>query len=80
MDGAGRTRSSRAPLLVGLFCVLLTVAAWRTPGVVACLLVWLLGTSAGRSQLVWYALAGLAAYLGMRYYALDMDLMDKGVA
>ena len=80
VDGAGRTRSSRAPLLVGLFCVLLTVAAWRTPGVVACLLVWLLGTSAGRSQLVWYALAGLAAYLGMRYYALDMDLMDKGVA
>lgn len=80
MDSAGRTRSSRAPLLIGLFSVLLAAAAWRTPGVVACLLVWLLGTWAGRSQLVWYALAGLAAYLGMRYYALDMDLMDKGVA
>ena len=80
VDSAGRTRSSRAPLLIGLFSVLLAAAAWRTPGVVACLLVWLLGTSAGRSQLVWYALAGLAAYLGMRYYALDMDLMDKGVA
>lgn len=80
VDSAGRTRSSRAPLLIGLFSVLLAAAAWRTPGVVACLLVWLLGTWAGRSQLVWYALAGLAAYLGMRYYALDMDLMDKGVA
>ncbi len=80
VNSAGRTRSSRAPLLIGLFSVLLAAAAWRTPGVVACLLVWLLGTWAGRSQLVWYALAGLAAYLGMRYYALDMDLMDKGVA
>ena len=70
----------RAPYVLAVFCAVLAAAAWRTPGIVACLLVWLLGVWAGRSQLVWYGLAGLAAYLGMRYYALDMTLMHKGVA
>lgn len=67
------------PPIICVAVTLIALATWRMPGVLACLLVWLLGTWAGRAQLSWIALAGLTGYLTMQYYAQQTTLMQKGV-
>lgn len=61
-------------------CALLAAATTKVPGVPACVLVWTLGTWAGRAALRRLALLGLAAYLYMLYFSMSSTLMAKGVA
>ena len=55
-------------------------AAWQAPGIIACLLVWVLGVTAGRALLANLALCGLACYLLQLYYSLHTSLLGKGVS
>lgn len=61
-------------------CALIAAGAWRMPGILACLLAWVLGTASGRGGLRGLALAGLGGYLWMAYWSTATTLMDKGLA
>ena len=67
-------------LRLGSIIDLVALAAWQAPGVIACLLVWVVGMAAGRPVLGGLALAGLAWYLLQLYYSLQTSLLGKGVA
>lgn len=66
----------KAGLCVAIVCV--TVASWRAPGIVACLLVWALATATGRGLLRAGALLGLCFHLFHLYYDLQSSLLAKG--
>ena len=57
---------------------LLALACWNAPGILACLLAWMLGMAAARPALAWLGLAGLVAYLFQLYYSLETSLPAKG--
>ncbi len=78
---AAAAASARAgvPVAIVAACLLLAAAAWRTPGVLASLLAWTLGMATGRAQLVTMAWAGLAGYLWLQYWSMQVDLMTKGL-
>jgi hypothetical protein len=54
--------------------------AWRTPGVGASLIAWVVGVAAGRALLQSLALCALAGYLYALYWSMAATLMDKGLA
>jgi uncharacterized membrane-anchored protein len=62
-----------------LASLLLCLAAWRMPGILAGLLLWVLGTWAGRSALRAMGLCGMAVYLTAQYWSLQTTLMTKGL-
>ncbi|MCB2001981.1 MAG: DUF4401 domain-containing protein [Burkholderiaceae bacterium] len=74
---AGWTPSARRTQLA-LGAVLLTcVASFRAPGIMAGLLVMLLGFSNGNRVLVGLAIASLAIYVSGYYYLLEVSLLHK---
>lgn len=66
-------------LAVAVACAALAWACQAMPGVIACLLVWLLGSAAGRPRLCALALLALGGYLTMLYYSIAQTLLDKGL-
>lgn len=78
MSRKTEARSVRTDVLITFGCAALAVATWRMPGIIAGLLVWLLGTWAGRSLIRGLGLAGSAAYLLTQYYTMSTTLMEKG--
>ena len=66
-------------LALAVACAALAWACRAMPGVIACLLVWLLGSAAGRPRLCALALLALGGYLTMLYYSLAQTLLDKGL-
>lgn len=68
------------PALAVAATAVVALAAWQAPGVIACLLVWVVGMAAGRPVLGGLALAGLAWYLLQLYYSLQTSLLGKGMA
>ena len=57
-----------------------TAATYSAPGVLACLLAWLLAMAAGRGALAGLALVALGWYLVRLYYGLETSLLGKGLA
>jgi uncharacterized membrane protein len=57
--------------------LLVSAAAWLAPGLIAALLVLILGEAAGRRGLVGLALLGVVWYLGTYYYRMNLTLLEK---
>lgn len=73
-----QSRSARNDALIVLASAALAVATWRMPGILAGVLVWLLGTWSGRSLIRGLGLLGAAAYLLTQYYTMNTTLLQKG--
>ncbi len=73
---------ARRSLLIGALAGLLLVAfgSVRMPGVSMCMLLWVLGTAAGRPVLRGMALAGLPVGVFLLYFDLSSSLLAKGVS
>ena len=59
---------------------LLALACWNAPGILACLLAWIVGMAAARPIIAWLGLVGIVLYLFQLYYSFDTTLLAKGVA
>ncbi len=79
--GAGdRRQLTDRDAAISLVAAALALACWRAPGILACLLAWLLGVAAARRSVAWLGLAGLVPYLFQLYYSLEATLLAKGAA
>ncbi|MFT3799674.1 MAG: DUF4401 domain-containing protein [Burkholderiaceae bacterium] len=73
---------ARRPLVIAALAglLLLALGSARMPGVSMCVLLWLLGTAAGRPALRGLALAGLPVGVFLLYFDLSSTLLAKGVS
>ncbi len=71
-------REPRTPMALGAI-VALCVVSLPAPGIVACLLVVLLGFSNGNRLLLGAGFVALALYMGAYYYLLHVTLLEKSV-
>jgi Domain of unknown function (DUF4401) len=74
---AGWTPSARPMQLAMLAVVLVCIASFKAPGIMACLLIVLLGFSNGNRVLTGLGIAALVLYLSGYYYLLEVTLLTK---
>ena len=80
-QAAGDARQlTRRDAAILLGTAVLALACWRAPGILACVLAWVLGMAAARRSVAWLGLAGLVPYLFQLYYGLESTLLAKGIA
>ena len=79
-SAAGKAGFDRWDVAAVLGVALLAAACWSSPGILACLLAWVLGKAAGRPFVAGLGLAGIVLYLFEFYYSLETTLLAKGLA